>query len=301
VLVGLLSEHQEFQRMQAEDARSTGARRNLDVEVVFAENNAVLQIQQLYRGIHRPPEERAAAIVVETVVGEGLERVARAAVKAGVGWILVNRRVGYIADLRRQRPDLPICGVGTDQEAVGRLQARQVLALVPGGRGLVLYVQGPSDTSAAAERLAGLTAGLSGTGVEVRLLVGDWTEESGRRAVERWLSLKTSEGLRPEVIACQNDSMAAGARQAIIAAARRELAGVRLTGCDGLVEGGRRLVDQGVLAATVVTPSNTGPALELVARSLAHGDHPDMELLLQPTSYPELGEGKLGRPARQNP
>ena len=43
---------------------------------------------------------------------------------------------------------------------------------------------------------------------------------------------------------------------------------VPFLGCDGLPEGGQRMVAEGVLAATVVTPSNTGPALEVVARWL---------------------------------
>src|SRR5213596_3710051 len=82
ILVSLLAEDQEFQRLQADDARATASRSGLDAEVLFADNSAILQIQQLYRAIHRPIEARPAAIVVETVVGEGLERVAHAAVEA---------------------------------------------------------------------------------------------------------------------------------------------------------------------------------------------------------------------------
>jgi ABC-type sugar transport system substrate-binding protein len=67
---------------------------------------------------------------------------------------------------------------------------------------------------------------------------------------------------------------------------RPELAAVPLTGCDGLPQGGRRLVDQGRLAATVVTPPNTGPALELVAAALRSARMPPGEVLLKPSSYP---------------
>jgi len=106
--------------------------------------------------------------------------------------------------------------------------------------------------------------------------------------VERWLSLKTSEGLRPDLVGCQNDAMAAGAGKALAAfVVRPELAAVRLTGCDGLVDGGRRLVDEGRLAATVITPSNTGPAIDLVARALAERRQPQAELLLEPAPYPK--------------
>lgn len=291
ILVSLLAQDQEFQRLQADDARAASARAGLEAEVVFADNSAILQIQQLYRAIHRSAEARPAAIVVETVVGEGLERVAHAAVEAGIGWVLINRRVAYLDDLRRRHPELPISAVGTDQVEVGRLQARQFRSLLASDCGLVLYLQGPADTSAAQERRQGATEGLAGTRVELRVLDGDWTEASGERALERWLRLKTSESVRPDILGCQNDAMAVGAGRALEAAsARPELARLPRTGCDGLPDGGRRLVDVRKLAATVITPSNTGPAIDLVARALKGAQPAPAEVMLAPASYPTLEE-----------
>src|SRR5512134_1667234 len=128
--------------MQAADARAAAARAGLEAEVVFAESNAVLQIHQLFRCVHAPEAERPAAIVVETVTGEGLERVARNAVRAGIGWLLVNGSVRYIDGLRQEYPDLPIANVAVDNVGAGRIQGRQVRALAAGG-GTVLCVQGP--------------------------------------------------------------------------------------------------------------------------------------------------------------
>ncbi len=296
VAVSLLAEDQEFQRMQALDARAAGVRAGFEVNVTFSENSAILQIQQLYKFIHAPEAERPKAIIVETVVGEGLERVARAAARAGIGWILINRKVGYLATLRAEYPSLPIAAVSTDQEEIGRIQARQFLALVPSGRGLVLYVQGPPDTSAAQDRLRGAERGLAGTGMEMKIIDGLWTESSGQDAVKRWLRLKSSEGLFPSVIGCQNDAMAVGARHALASVPDRpELARVPLTGCDGLPDGGQRLVADGHLAATVITPSNTGPSVELVATALRTKQAPPAELLLRPSSFP--AEPDLGRRA----
>lgn len=290
VLVSLLAQDQEFQRLQADDARAAAARAGLEAEVVFADNSAILQIQQLYRAIHRPAEARPAVIVVETVVGEGLERVAHAAVEAGIGWILINRRVAYLEELRRRHPQLPISMVGTDQIEVGRLQARQFRTLLAADCGLVLYLQGPADTSVAQERRQGAAEGLAGSRIELRALDGDWTEASGERAIERWLRLKTSEGVRPDLLGCQNDAMAVGAGRALEAAsARSDLARLPRTGCDGLPDGGRRLVDMRKLAATVITPSNTGPAVDLVARALKGAQAPP-EVMLTPVSYPTLEE-----------
>ena len=132
VLVSLLTDQEEFQRLQAEDAKATAAVHGLDVEVLFAENNGVVQIQQLFRAVHAAAEERPTAIIVETVTGEGLERVARGAVKAGVGWILLNRRVPYLASLA-QGSKSPVSSVGTDQMEVGRIQGRQFRTLLPKG------------------------------------------------------------------------------------------------------------------------------------------------------------------------
>ncbi len=291
VVVALLHAGQEFQQLQAKDARDTGSRLKLDVEVAFAEGHAVVQIQQLFKHIHAPEAERPVAIVVEAATAEGLERVARNAVAAGIAWILVNARVAYVDELRRAHPGLAIALLGTDQREVGCIQGRQCRALVPGG-GNVLCVQGPADSTASRERLEGLKETLGG-GFEVRGLNGDWTEASGEKAVKAWLRLKTAESFRPDLVVAQNDSMAAGARKAL-GAHRREWAGARFLGCDGLPEGGQRLVAEGALAATVVTPSNTGPALELVARWLRTKELPAREVLLAPRSHPPESQLRPG-------
>jgi ABC-type sugar transport system substrate-binding protein len=285
LVVSLITEDQEFQRMQGADASRTAGKLGLDVEVLFAENNAVLQIQQLFRFVHAPEAERPLAIVTETVAGGGLERVARNAVKAGIAWVLVNRRVPYLDELRKERPDLATFMVSTDQEEIGRIQARQFRSLLPNG-GSLLYVQGPPDTSVAQDRLRGAEEGLGGANIQMKVVNGDWTEQSGEKAVSSWLRLQSTESFHVEVIGSQNDSMAVGARRALHAV-RVQASGVRFTGCDGLAEGGCRLVDDGALAATIVTPSNTGPAIEHLASWIRAGKVPPREVLLTPRSYPD--------------
>jgi len=51
-------------------------------------------------------------------------------------------------------------------------------------------------------------------------------------------------------------------------------------GCDGLPDGGRRMVARATFVATVLVSSNTGPALELVSRWLRSGEVPPREVLL---------------------
>jgi ABC-type sugar transport system substrate-binding protein len=291
IVVGLLSEQQEFQRMQAENAARAAEGTGFDLQVLYAADSPILQIQQLYKVIHIPPEQRPFAILVETVVGEGLERVARAAVGAGIGWVLLNHTVPYILALRAQHPELPISTVSTDQEEVGRIQARQFRALIPSHRGTVLYIQGPSDTSAAQGRLKGAREGLAGSRIELRVLHGLWTEGGGEQAVTGWLRLKTSETMVPDVIGCQNDAMAVGARRALEKSHRPELLKVPLTGCDGLPDGGQRLVNMKQLVATVVVPSNTGPAIEMLARAQKSGQAVPPQILLKPSSFPPDTDG----------
>jgi ABC-type sugar transport system substrate-binding protein len=280
IVVALLNAAQEFQQLQARDARETGSRLGFEVEVVFAEGHAVVQIQQLFQHIHAPEEKRPAAIVVEAAAAEGLDRVARNAAKAGIGWILVNVRGAYVDALREAHPGVPIAMVGNDQREVGRIQGRQCRALV-GAKGNVLGIQGPVGSSVTADRLEGLKEAL-GSGFEIRTLNGDWTEASGEK-----------EAFQPDIVASQNDSMAAGARRAIDAH-RKEWATLPFLGCDGLPDGGQRMVAERRLAATVVTPSSTGPALELVERWLRTKQMPPREVLLTPRSFPP--EDQIRRP-----
>jgi ABC-type sugar transport system substrate-binding protein len=264
--VSLIDERQEYHRLQAAEAREAGRRRTgLAVEVLFADNNAVLQIQQAFRHVHAPEAERPLAILVQSVTGEGLERVARNAVRAGIGWIVLNRRVPYIEELRQLRPDLAIAAVTPDQEAIGRIHARQIRALAPGG-GPVLYVQGPADTSAAQDRLRATQEALAGEPFHWKVVNGDWSEASGERAVAGWLRLKTAEGQRPQLLVAQNDAMAAGARRAAVAH-NVEWRRVPVIGCDGL-------------------PASAGAAVELVARWLRDGKAPPPEVVLVPEPYP---------------
>ncbi len=294
VVVSLLSEDQEFQRMQAEDARAVAERHGLEVEVLFADNNAVQQIQQLYAFVHAPEGERPAAIIVEAVAEAGIARVARNATRAGIGWVMLSGLLGDLADLRRDRPEVVVSSVLADELEIGHIQGRQARALLPSG-GRLLSVEGPRDTHTAQGRKHGLEEEIHGTDLEIgRALHGDWTEQSGERAMASWLRLKTSESFRPSLVVCQNDAMAVGTRRAL-RSLRPEWADVPLTGCDGLPTGGRHLVAEKELVATIVKPTTAGPAIEMVARAL-DGEAAPPGVILRPTSWPSEDELRsLGR------
>jgi ribose transport system substrate-binding protein len=139
---------------------------------------------------------------------------------------------------------------------------------------------------------------VQGTGIELKVVEGIWTDESGEQCVRRWLRLKRHESQRLSLVACQNDHMAQGARRALLGVeATPELARIPVTGVDGLPDSGRRLVDVGQFAATVIVPSNAGAAIRLVTdRVRGRGTMPEATLL-SPASYPEVQELARARPA----
>lgn len=284
IIVSLLSKDQEFQVLQAADAERAAASAGFDIEVIYANNNAALQQERLFHLVQAQEKSRLVAIVAHPVAGDGLPRVAQAAVKAGVGWVLLSRDVPYIDSLREEYPRLPIAIVSTDQMNIGRTQGRQFRSLLPAG-GNIIYIQGPADTSAARQRMQGMEEAIAGAKINVKVLTGEWTEASGERAMLSWLRLSSSESETLDLVGAQNDAMAIGARKAI-AARRPQSLNIPFTGVDGLPEGGQRLVKEGQLAATVIVPSNTGPAVELVAAQLRTGQPAPARVILASRGYP---------------
>lgn len=285
VVVALPDRSNEYQHLQAADAQSAAARLGLEIELLDADSNAILQIQQIFKFIHG--QERPRAVLVEPVATEGMERVAQKAAAAGIGIGVMNFTVGFIDSLRQQHPKLPIFMLGSDQVEIGRLQGRQMRALLPGG-GTVLYIQGPVTSMAARERFQGMQEVTSGTALRTVVIDSQWTEESAEQVVRKWLRLATTEGLRIDLVACQDDAMARGAQRAFEASP--EIAGqwgnVPFLGIDGVPSVGQRMVREGQLTATVVMPSNTGPSLEAVSRWLKTGTPPAANIRVPVTSFP---------------
>ena len=284
IVVSLTSADQEYQALQGENAREAGGRLGVEVEVLFAKDNGVLQIQQLFRFVHAGEGERPAALLVHTRVPDGLERVARNAVQAGIGWILLNRTAPYVDALRRERPAIAVAAVTTDHVEIGRIHARQLARLCPDGA-LVLYVQGPAGASAASLRLQGLEEALRGRPYELKVVNAEWTAPSAEKAIAGWLRLRTSDLFQPTVVVCQNDLMARGARAAL-ERLRPDWARLPFLGCDGLPKGGRLDVDEGRLAATITMPSCASPAIDLVVKWMRTGGVPPALTVLAPSAYP---------------
>jgi ABC-type sugar transport system substrate-binding protein len=277
VIVSLLNEHQEFQQFQAADARAAGARHGLEIEVVWAGSDPAAQLRQISAAVRAPEAGRPVAVVMEPAAAAGLDGAGRAAVQAGVGWVTLGDRAPALEALRSEFKGKLIATVGTDNDEIGRLQARVFRTLLPRG-GKLVYVEGPSFSHAAIHRRMSMRDGLLGSGIEVmKVLAGDWSEVSTEKAARFWARLGAKVE-RPDLVGSQNDEMAVGVRKAF-QQLHAEWKDVLYTGVDGMPEGGQRLVREKVLAATIVTPPPTGMGVELVARALKGEEIPAFTLV----------------------
>lgn len=299
VVLGLITQDNDYQREQASVAHTTTQRLGMELQVVYANSDAIAQTQQLLALIHAGPGERPDAVLVEPV-GTGMLPVATAAAKNGVAWVVLNRESDYLAELR-QTAKVPVGSVLVDNVEVGRIQGRQFAALLPNG-GTVLLIEGPA-ADVAKQRRSGLDEAVP-KNIQIQAVRGKWTEESGAQAIAARLGRSGAPGVA--LVGCQNDAMAMGARKAVEGMAsaqdREQWLKLPFTGVDGLPSTGQAWVRKGLLAATVVTSALTGLALETLAKALASGAPMPERTLVQPESFPsiqELGARALGTPPAQ--
>lgn len=293
-----ISDRTGYQRLLVEDGVRTAQRLGLEVEVFSADDTAALQSAQIVKFLHAHPDERLAVVAMPVSdIGheQALESLARKVLKRGAGWMMLNRDVeDHVVRLRPEFPDLPIGLVAHDNLEVGRIQGRQVKSLLA-GKASVLCVLGNVQTSAARDRRAGflemVTAPVTVTEVE-----GMWSADSAEKVVGRWLTSAATGETTVDVLASQNDPMAVGARQALHRVGRErnrpEWLRVPVFGVDGLPGEGRRLVDERTLAATVVVPPTSGPAIELVARFWQSQAPIPAKVVLDPKPYPARGTAR---------
>jgi ribose transport system substrate-binding protein len=293
LVVSLTTNDNDYQIEQAKSAEEAGRRVGVEVRVIYADNDAINQSTQLLREIQAAPQVRPDAIIFEPVGGTALPQVARAAATAGIGWVVLNREAGYISELRREKK-APVFAISSDHVEIGRIQGRQFAALLPKG-GSILYIQGPSENSAAKERTAGMME-TKPANIQVTALKGQWTEDSSLRAVRSWLKLTTSQRAIIDLVGAQDDAMAVGARKAFqelpSEMERERWLKLPFTGCDGLPKTGQTWVRSGILAATVFVPPNTGLAIEMLVQALQQGKEQPERALTTPVSIPPLPELK---------
>lgn len=288
-LLSLTTRNNDYQLEQEASAKAAAQQLGVDLEIVFADGDTITQSTQLLKAIQHDPTQRPDAILFEPVGGTALPQVARAAVSAGIGWAALNCDPDYLSDLRRTAR-APVFSLSSDHKEIGRIQAHQFAALLPRG-GSILYIQGPSENSAARDRTSGMQSALPGN-IHVTALRGQWTEESATRSVTSWLKLTVANRTKIDIIGAQNDVMALGARKVFAAIEnsdeRERWLKLPYTGVDGLPKTGQAWVRDGFLAATIIVPPNAGQAIQMLAGAMQSGTKPAEQSFTTPESFPAL-------------
>jgi len=300
-IVSLTTKDNDYQLEQAASAQAAALKVGVDAQILYADSDAITQSTQLLKAIQSDAAMRPHAIVFEPVGGTAFPQVAQAAVSAKIGWAPLNREADYIPKLRKTA-QVPVFSISSDHKEIGRIQGRQFAALLPKG-GCVLYIQGPSENSAAQDRTEGMQMAVPHN-VQIISLRGRWTEESAQRAVESWLRLNTSNKTQIDVVGAQNDLMAMGARKAFEGvtniADREKWLRLPFTGVDGLVKTGQAWMRGGTLAATVMVPTNAGQAISMMVEALKTGKDVAERTLTVPESLPGIeklaAKGEKGTP-----
>ena len=294
-LLSVTNDENDYQIEQVTVARQAASRAGVDLEIVCAQDDGILQSQQLLKRIQSTVDPRPNGILFEPAGSTVLPHVARAAAAVGIGWAVLSRDAEYLNELR-QVFHVPAFVVTADHEEIGRIHGRQLAALLPAG-GLVLNIQGPAQSLAAKERHIGLLE-TKPENIQLRVLKAHWSESSSHKAVASWLQLSISRGSEIVAVCAQDDSMAIGARKAFqeCAQLRESWLKIPFLGCDGMPKTGQAWVHSGLLTATVFSPPTAGIGIELMARFIAHGTMPPARTLTETKSIPAIEE--LARHAR---
>ena len=288
-LLGLVGNDSEYQRQQALEAETTAKRFGVELQILYAQRDAITQSQQLLNVIQAKAGSKPDALIFEPVSETGLPHVAQAAVAAGISLCVLNLKPEYLLKLRTSSSCI-VFGIGADNVEVGRIQGRQLARLVPQG-GDALLIQGPSDNVAARQRTQGIQE-TKPANINLRQLKGKWTEESGYQSVAGFLALSTSRSSNIKCIVSQNDRMAMGAKRAFTeqtaGAEQHRWLSLPFLGCDGLPKCGQAWVPVRKLTATVVVPANPPLAIETFVDALTNGKRPPEYFLTVSESFPDI-------------
>ena len=277
-----------YQHEQGVVAKSTAEHLGLDLKVIHANDDPITQSQQLLKIIQSPAKARPNAFVVEPVTATGLRRVAEAAVVEGIGWVISNSDVDYVKQLRKN-PGVPVFTVTQGQHEIGQLQGKQLAAFLQQG-GSVLYIEGPSVSSVAAQRRQGMET-TKPKNVPITTLRSKWSEESAYQNVSSWLKLATSRAEKYDLVAGQTHELALGARRALQNTADQEQQkrwlGMPFIGI-GISNQVKPLVNAHLLAVAVITSVTMELAIRMLVRAIDTQVQPPERSIVETSSFPDL-------------
>ena len=168
---------------------------------------------------------------------------------AGIPVVYINRQPDETESDRWAAEGIKATYVGADARQSGTFQGEEILETANGGDingdGKVSYimVQGDPENVDAQYRTEYSIKALTDAGTEVEELLlqrGDWDQAKGQQITQDAL---TQFGDQVEVVFCNNDAMALGAKQAIEAAGRVVNEDIYLVGVDALTDAVQSIVD----------------------------------------------------------
>jgi inositol transport system substrate-binding protein len=286
-----LVERSDFQELLRKDAEAAAIRTGILLDTHFTGHDFAGQVKQVRDCISSA--DRPDALVLLPVRDHGFGLTVRAAVRAGISFVYLDRSEDDLADLGKDTQGNAIVSqICPDEIDTGRIQGRQFRALLPKG-GKVLYVQGSRRSLSGRDRTQGMEEASAGSGLDVTPLEAGFSTEEARKAVLHRLELLGLMHSKVDLIGCQTDQIALGALQALDEAARKlqqpEIARIKVTGCDATPELGQKLVAGGRMAASISLPHLSGPAIETVARHFQGTPMPPL-LFFKAASYPPESE-----------
>jgi ABC-type sugar transport system substrate-binding protein len=295
----LVSRATGYQEFLGREGAQAAVRLGIELEVFSADDTAARQSADIMKFLNSHPDDQVGVIVMPVSdVGheQAMLSLARRVLSRGAAWVVLNRDLADHVEQARAEVAGALAGLVTiDNLAIGRIQGQQVGALLPSEGRTVLCVLGNTFTSAARDRRDGLIEALASRRVSVQQVEGRWTPESAQQVVGKWLANFGSAD-RLDAVACQNDPMAMGARTELSRLAaemsRPEWLSVPVLGVDGVANEGRRWVDQGQLAATVVVPATSVAAIELLVAAWDGKGTLPAKRVLPVTPYP-TGRGPI--------
>ncbi len=238
-----------------------------------------------------PPE----VLIIEPANMEGIGFVLSSLMaRKPTSFILLYVNRPYVEELNRKHPGRVI-SLDVAQQAIGDLQAQQLLRLIPHPSEAV-YLKGPVMDPRADERFAGFKQKLAAV-VQPRAIGNSgWNGDE----VSGVLKSRYGDGRFPAAITFANDDAAAAGRRALRAMAKERgepqtvADSVAVLGVDGAAFG-QALVRKGDITATVKVPLMSGPATALAAKIVKAKTQ--RGLLGQPAGIPldELGVPEHGR------
>ncbi len=278
-----------YQVLQEQDALTEGRAAGYQVDVAWATSFDQYGVVRKRLGaspvdavVVEPASVTTAGLILKSLQGQ-------------TGIVLLNVwDPGFETHLAAWGNGLPAGTITQPQAEVGRIQGRQLSAVVP-DRANVLVVTGPPRSSAARDRLEGLRSTIRPDVTLHTTEANQWSETDGILAFNSWYGVFKSRRDEIHAIAGQSDDLAVGASKAGAAVANADHARMfdkaRLFGVGGVPGYGKEMVDDGRLVASVTIRPNAGLAVSMLRRFWTDGKALPLQSTSEATPYPAGSAG----------